>query len=271
METYTLGYKFRIYPNKTQARLINRTLGCARFVFNHFLAVRRDEWKANHHSLTYVKTSQLLTNLKKREDTSWLSEADSMALQESLRNLDRAYENFFKKRAGYPRFKSKHSRSQSYRTRNQGNGIRIEGNRIKLPKIGLVKIKQSRMFEGRVLNATVSRAASGTYFVSICVETDKTALLHPNGGKQIGIDVGLKAFYSDSDGNTVASPRPLKSLQRKLRREQRRLSRKMPRSRNQENARIRVARAHERIANIRRDFLHKLSTRLARENQTVAV
>ena len=112
METYTLGYKFRIYPNKTQARLINRTLGCARFVFNHFLAVRRDEWKANHHSLTYVKTSQLLTNLKKREDTSWLSEADSMALQESLRNLDRAYENFFKKRAGYPRFKSKPQTSQ---------------------------------------------------------------------------------------------------------------------------------------------------------------
>ncbi|MDD7745010.1 MAG: RNA-guided endonuclease TnpB family protein, partial [Mitsuokella jalaludinii] len=166
METYTLGYKFRIYPNKTQARLINRTLGCARFVFNHFLAVRRDEWKANHNSLTYFKTSKLLTDLKKREETSWLSEIDSMALQESLRNLDRAYENFFKKRAAYPRFKSKHSRSQSYRTRNQGNGIRIEGNRIKLPKVGLVKIKQSRTFEGRILNATVSRAASGTYFVS---------------------------------------------------------------------------------------------------------
>ena len=134
-----------------------------------------------------------------------------------------------------------------------------------------MKIKQSRTFEGRILNATVSRAASGTYFVSLCVETDKTALLHPNGGRQIGIDVGLKAFYSDSDGNTVANPRPLKSLQRKLRREQRRLSRKMPKSRNREKARICVARIHERIANIRRDFLHKLSTRLARENQTVAV
>ncbi|WP_036378835.1 RNA-guided endonuclease TnpB family protein, partial [Mitsuokella jalaludinii] len=112
---------------------------------------------------------------------------------------------------------------------------------------------------------------SGTYFVSLCVEMDKTALLHPNGGRQIGIDVGLKAFYSDSDGNTVASPRPLKSLQRQLRREQRRLSRKMPKSRNREKARICVARLHERIANIRKDFLHKLSTRLARENQTVAV
>ena len=99
METYTLGYKFRIYPNKTQENLINRTLGCARFVFNHFLAVRRDEWKANHNSLTYVKTSKLLTDLKKREETRWLSEADSMALQESLRNLDRAFQNFFAKRA----------------------------------------------------------------------------------------------------------------------------------------------------------------------------
>ena len=147
METYTLGYKFRIYPNRTQENLINRTLGCARFVFNHFLAVRRDEWKANHNSLTYVKTSKLLTDLKKREETAWLSEADSMALQESLRNLDRAFQNFFAKRARYPRFKSKHSHNQSYRTRNQTNGIRIIDKRIKLPKIGLVRIKQSRDFD----------------------------------------------------------------------------------------------------------------------------
>ena len=271
METYTLGYKFRIYPNKTQEGLINRTLGCARFVFNHFLAVRRDEWKANHNSLTYVKTSKLLTDLKKREETAWLSEVDSMALQESLRNLDRAYENFFKRRARYPRFKSKHNHSQSYRTRNQSNGIRIVENRIKLPKIGLVKIKQSRAFEGKIQSATVSRTASGKYFVSLCVETDKTTLFRPNGGKQIGIDVGLKAFCLDSDGNVIQSPRPLKKLQRKLRRAQRRLSRKLLKSMNRDKARVRVARVHERIANIRRDFLHKLSTRLARENQTVAV
>ena len=271
METYTLGYKFRIYPNRTQENLINRTLGCARFVFNHFLAVRRDEWKANRNSLTYVKTSKLLTDLKKREETAWLSKVDSMALQESLRNLDRAYENFFAKRSGYPRFKSKHAHSQSYRTRNQSGGIRIVGNRIKLPKVGLVKIKQSRSFEGRILSATVSRAASGKYFVSLCVEVDKATLFCPNGGKQVGIDVGLKAFCSDSDGNVTPNPRPLKKLQRKLRREQRRLSRKMPKSANRGKARVRVARVHERIANIRKDFLHKMSTQLARENQTVAV
>ncbi len=271
METYALGYKFRIYPNRTQENLINRTLGCARFVFNHFLAVRRDEWKENHHSLTYAKTSKLLTDLKKREETRWLSEVDSMALQESLRNLDRAFQNFFAKGSGYPRFKSKHHHSQSYRTRNQANGIRIIGKRIKLPKVGLVRIKQSRAFEGKIQNATVSRTASGKYFVSLCVETDKASLLQTNRGKQIGIDVGLKAFCSDSNGNTVENPHPLKKLQRKLRREQRRLSRKMPKSVNREKARIRVARVHERIANIRRDFLHKISTRLARENQTVAV
>ena len=262
METYTLGYKFRIYPNRTQENLINRTLGCARFVFNHFLAVRRDEWKANHNSLTYVKTSKLLTDLKKREETAWLSEADSMALQESLRNLDRAFQNFFAKRARYPRFKSKHSHSQSYRTRNQTNSIRIIGKRIKLPKIGLVRIKQSRDFDGRILSATVSRAASGKYYVSLCVEAEKGSLSGSNDGKQIGIDVGLKVFYSDSNGDTVENPHPLKKLQRKLRREQRRLSRKMPKSVNRGRARVRIARVHERIANIRRDFLHKISTRL---------
>lgn len=271
METCTLGYKFRIYPNKTQENLINCTLGCARFVFNHFLTIRRDEWKVNHDSLTYVKTSKLLTDLKKREETAWLSEVDSMALQESLRNLDRAFQNFFDKRTGYPRFKSKHRHNQSYRTRNQSNGIRIIGKKIKLPKVGLVRIKQSQTFEGRICNATVSRTASGKYFVSLCVKVNKAMLQQPNNGKQVGIDVGLKVFYTDSNGNTVENPHPLKKLQRKLHREQRRLSRKMPKSVNREKARIRVARIHERIANIRKDFLHKISTLLARENQTIAV
>lgn len=272
MEKYTIGFKFRIYPNNTQQRLINRTLGCARFVFNHFLTVRRDEWNANHNSLTYVKTSKLLTDLKKREETSWLKEADSYALQQSLRDLDRAYENFFKKRAGYPRFKSKHSHSQSYRTTNiRGSGIRIVGKKIKLPKVGFVKIKQSRTFEGRILNATVSHTASGKYFVSLCVEMDKDKLVRSNNGGKIGIDVGLNEFYSDSNGNTVANPRTFRKLSKKLAREQRRFSRKMPRSKNREKARIRVAKIYERIANTRKDFLNKLSTQLVRENQTIAV
>ena len=273
MEKYTMGFKFRIYPNKTQQQTINCILGCYRFVYNHFLAIRRDEWKANHNSLTYVKTSKLLTDLKKREETSWLKEADSIALQQSLRDLDRAYENFFKKRAKYPRFKTKHSHSQSYRTNNgnKNTSIRIVDKKIKLPKVGFVKIKQSRTFEGRILNATVSHTASGKYFVSLCIEMDKEKLMSTNDGKQIGIDVGLKEFYTDSNGNTVANPRILKKLSKKLSREQRRFSHKMPKSRNREKARIRVAKVYERITNIRKDFLHKLSTQLARENQTIAV
>ena len=271
MEKYIKGFKFRIYPNKTQQQLINSILGCCRFVFNHFLDIRKNEWKANHNSLTYVKTSKLLTDLKKREDTSWLKDADSIALQQSLRDLDRAYENFFKKRAGYPRFKSKHSNNQSYRTINQKDGIRIVDKKIKLPKIGFVKIKQSRTFEGHILNATISYTASGKYFISLCVEMDKEKLISTNDGKQIGIDVGLKEFYTDSNGNTVSNPRVLKKLSKKLAREQRRLSHKMPKSRNRVKARIRVARIYEHIANIRKDFLHKLSTQIVRENQTIAV
>lgn len=271
MEAYTLGYKFRIYPNCEQQQKINHILGCARFVYNHFLVIRRDEWKANHNSLNYVKTSKLLTDLKKREETAWLKEADSYALQQSLRDLDRAYENFFKKKAKYPRFKSKHNHTQSYRTNNVDNGVRIADKRVRLPKIGFVKIKQSRTFKGRILNATVSHTASGKYFVSLCVEMDKEKLISTNDGNQIGIDVGLKEFYTDSNGNVVANQRILKKLSKKLVREQRRFSHKMPKSRNREKARIRVARVYERITNIRKDFLHKLSTRLARENQTIAV
>ena len=271
MKKYTMGFKFRIYPNKAQQEQINRTLGCCRFVYNHFLAIRRDEWAVNHKSVTYVQTSSMLTDLKKREEYSWLKEVDSMALQESLKNLDTAYQNFFKHQSKYPRFKSKHNHSQSYRTRNQINGIRIEDKRIKLPKIGAVKIKQSREFEGRILNATVSRTASGKYFVSLCVELDKKALLCTNHGGEIGIDVGLKEFYSDSNGNTVANPRVLRRLARKLAREQRKMSRKMPKSANRSKARIGVARVHERIANIRKDFLHKTSTALVKQNKTIAI
>lgn len=271
MEKYTMGFKFRIYPNKTQQKPINRTLGCCRFVYNHFLAIRRDEWTANHKSVTYNQTSAMLTDLKRYEEYNWLRQVDSMALQESLKNLDTAYQNFFKHQSRYPRFKSKHNHSQSYRTRNQGNGIRIVDKRIKLPKIGAVKIKQSRVFEGRILNATVIRTASGKYFVSLCVEMDKEKLVHSNAGGKIGIDVGLKEFCSDSNGNTIANPRVLKKLSKKLARGQRKLSRKMPKSKNREKARIRVAKVHERIANIRKDFLHKLSTQLVRENQTIAI
>ena len=264
---YIKGYKFRLYPNKTQKILLNKILGCCRFVYNHFLAVRRESWEKDKKSVNYTQTSSMLTQLKK--EISWLNEADSIALQQSLKNLDIAYQNFFGNGRGYPKYKSKRNHRQTYRTVSKI--IRIEGKRIKLPKVGLVKFEQSREFQGRILSATITRTAAEKYFVSLCVEEDIADNLKQNNGGQIGIDVGLKEFYTDNFGNTVANPRILKSLTAKLCREQKRFSRRKIGSNNRNKQRVKVARVHEKIANARLDFLHKESTRLCRENQTIAV
>ena len=265
----TKGYKYRIYPNNVQIKQINSTFGCCRFVYNHFLSVRSDAWSESKEHVSYVSTARMLTILKRDPDHVWLNGADSMALQESLRDLDRAFQNFFSKRSGYPKFKSKHNHYQSYRTRNQSNSIRIEGDRIILPKLGPVKARISRLFEGRILNATVSKTPTGKYFVSICVEEE--LMPKPNAGGRIGIDVGLKEFYTDSNGNAMNNPKTLSKYERKLRREQRRLSRRQKGSANRAKQRIKVAAVHEKIYNVRTDFLHKESARLVSENQVIAI
>lgn len=228
-----------------------------------------NEWKLNHNSIHYNDTASMLKDLKKYPEYTWLKEVDSTALQQSLRDLQKAYDNFFAKKAGYPHFKSKHNHCLSYRSQCVNNNIRVVGDRIQLPKIGRVKIKLSREVVEKISNVTVTRIASGKYYVSLCVTYEADAF--SNAGGQLGIDVGLKEFYSDSNGNTVANPRTLRKWSRKLAREQRKLSRKMPRSRRRDKQRIRVARVHEHIANIRQDFLHKLSTKLVHENKTIAI
>jgi len=171
---YTKGYKYRIYR---------------RFVYDRFLEIRSEAWEIEKKSISYNKTSSMLTDLKKNPDLVWLKSVDSMALQESLKDLDRAFQNFFKKRAHYPSKKFKRNPYQSYRTRNQSKSIRVEGNRIRLPKVGMVKIKFSRDIEGKVLNATISRNATGKYFVSLIA----TFEMEPsqNMGGKIGIDIGI--------------------------------------------------------------------------------
>ena len=265
----THGFMYRIYPNKEQKVLIDKTLGCARFVYNHFLRVRMDEWKFNHKAIYYKDTSKLLTDLKKYPEYEWLKEVDSVALQQSLKDLQTAYDNFFKGRTKYPRFKSKHEHRQSYRTVTCRDNIRIVGNRIQLPKVGRVKTKLSREVPGRILNATIIRTASDRYYVSLCIEYETE--LQPNAGGQIGIDVGIKSFYSDSNGNVVENPKFLVKYTKKLAREQRKLSRKKLDSGQWKKQRVRVARVHEKITNMRNDFQHKLSYRLANENSLVAV
>ena len=244
------GVKFRIYPNKNQRGLINQTFGCCRFIYNTGLKMRnkafRDGEKAN-----YSKTSTMLTELKRNDEFSFLRDVDSIALQQSLRDLDKGFVSFFQKRTRHPRFKSKHNNHQSYRTMNLNNNIRIVGKYIKLPKLGYVKIKQS-MEVGHINNATIKRTPTGKYFVVLNVDFEPE--LKQNNGGSIGIDVGIKEFYSDSNSNIVSNPKFLEKSSRKLRREQRR-----------------VAKVHEKITNQRDDFLQKLSSMLISENQVICI
>lgn len=261
------GVKFRAYPNKEQQILINKTFGCSRLIYNKGLAMR-DEAYNNGEKIGYNETSAMLTALKKQDEFAWLKEPDSIALQQSLRDLERSYKNFFEKRAKHPKFKSKHDNHQSYRTLNQGDNIRITGRYIKLPKLGYVKIKQS-MAVGHINNVTVERTPTGKYFVVLNVDFEPE-VRHNNGGV-IGIDVGIKDFYADSNGNVVNNPKHLEKSMRKLKREQKRLSRKQKDSSNRNKQRIKVARVHEKITNQRNDFLQKQSTMLVRENQMICI
>ena len=261
------GVKFRIYPNKQQQNLMNQTFGCCRLIYNKGLAMRNNAFE-NGQKIGYTQTSAMLTALKKQDDFAFLKDVDSIALQQSLRDLDRAFVNMFQKRAKHPQFKSKHNYHQSYRTINQGDNIRIVGKYIKLPKLGYVKVRQS-MEIGHINNVTVEKTPSGKLFVVLNVDFEPE--FHPNNGNTIGIDVGIKEFYTDSNGTTVSNPKYLEKTAKKLVREQRRLSRKQTGSKNRNKQRVRVAKVHEKVTNQRNDFLQKTSTMLVRENQTICI
>ena len=196
-----------------------------------------------------------------------------MALQETSKDLDAAFKNFFEGRAGYPNYKSakRMAHKYSFRTRNQSGGIAISGRYIRLPKLGYVKFRQSRDIPDRILNATLIHKPSGKWFVSLTVEQDLLSAVRPNAGGAVGIDVGIKSFCADSNGVIIQNPHCLKRMARKLRREQRRLSRRRKGSRGYEKQRLRVAGIHERISDTRNDFLHKLSARYAEQNAVIGI
>ena len=261
------AYKFRIYPSKEQEILIAKTIGCSRFVFNHFLAKWNDTYKATGKGLTYNSCSSQLTQLKK--ELVWLKEVDSIAIQSSLKNLADAYSRFFKKQNDTPRFKSKKNKVQSYTTKHTNGNIAIEGNKIKLPKLGLVRFAKSREVHGRILNATVRRNPSGKYFVSILVETEVQPL--EKTGSSVGIDVGLKDFAILSDGTKYENQKWLRKLEKKLAKEQRILSRRKKGGSNWDKQRIKVARIHEKITNARTDYLHKISTGIIKNHDVIGI
>ena len=261
------AYKFRIYPNKQQEVLINKTFGCCRFVFNHFLAKWNDAYKETGKGLSYNTCSSQLTQLKK--EFTWLKEVDSIAIQTSLKHLADAFTCFFKGQNKSPRFKTKKNPIQSYTTKYTNGNIKIENNRIKLPKLGWIRFAKSREVEGRIINVTIRRNASGKYFISVLTETEIKPL--PKTNSAIGIDVGLKDFAILSNGEIFENPKWLRNLEKKLIREQRKLSKRKIGGSNWNKQRIKVARIHEKIVNARKDYLHKLSTYIVKNHDIIGV
>ena len=261
------AYKYRIYPTEEQKVLIEKTFGCSRLVYNHLLFLSKQT-----KYMGYTQSSAVITNLKKLEDYVFLKEVDSMALQESARDLQRAYNNFFRKehRAGKPIYKTKHNKVLSYRTRNQSNGIRIVSKSyIKVPKLGNIKFANSRYCKGTILNATISKSSTNKYYISLCCVEDIEPL--PANTNTIALDIGLKSFYTDSNGNKVENHKFNRKQQNKLKRTQRVLSRRVKGSQNYLKQKNRGAKLHEKVRNQRNDFLHKESLRLIKENQIICL
>lgn len=261
-----IAYKYRLYPNKNQQQFFQKCFGCVRFIYNRMLA-DKIQYYEEHKKMLYNYPARY------KEEFPWLREVDSIALSNSERNLQKAYKNFFTKpEVGFPKFKSKKDNHKSYTTNNstKGTTIYITKKYVRLPKIGLVRIKKHRELEGLIKSATISQTPSGKYYISILVEQEDKEKL-PFTENQIGIDLGLKEFAITSNGEMIANPKYLRKTEKKIQKLQKNLSRCQKGSNNREKARIKLAKAYEKITNQRKDFLHKLSIKLIRENQTIVL
>lgn len=264
------SFYYELRPNKKQATLIVKTFGCVRFVWNQFLALRKDLWEEHKISLNKSQCSKILTVLKREKD--WLKEPDKNALQAALENQHEAYQRFFKKQSGFPKFKTRHHSRKSYTSKNNNGSIKFLGNKIQLPKLGKVKIRGGKKLvpEGRIIKAIVSQKPDGRFYVSLCCEVEDRIPL-PKTGKNIGLDMGLKIYLTGSDGLEIENPRFYRNLENKIAKAQRRLSKRQKGSRRFEKARLRLARLYRKVFNRRKDFLNKLTTDLVRNYDLIAM
>lgn len=272
-------YKFRLYPDERQEILISKTIGCSRFIYNHFLALWNEEYSKTGKGLTYPACSAMLPQMKKNAETSWLKEVDSIAIQSSVKNLSDSFSRFFKKQNNRPQLNSKKNPIQSYTTKNVNNSIAIRDNLLKLPKLGYVKFAKNQEPNGRVLNATIRKNSSGKFFVSILCEEEISEL--PKTNSAIGIDLGITDFAILSGGQKIDNNKFTSKMEKKLKREQRKLSRRallakkrginLFKAKNIQKQKHKVAKLHERVMNQRNDFLNKLSTEIIKRYDMICI
>ena len=261
------SFKVRIYPNMEQQVLLEKTFGANRFVYNYFLNLKSKLYEFYKINLSYNNSSKIMTELKKQK--SWLKEVDSVSLQQSLRDLDSAHQNFFSGKSKYPKFKQKDGKN-SYRT---NSNIKISNRYITVPKLGMLRFRDNYNLEDKnilkIYNVTISKTSSGKYYASISSEVYIPCFEKTN--QNVGIDLGLKDFAIFSNGKKIDNPRILEHLEVKYRRLSKSFSRKKINSNNRNKARIKLARFHEYVANIRKDFLHKLSTSIVKSYDIICI
>ena len=267
------AYKYRIYPNREQQELINKHIGCCRYVYNLCLEKKINAYKTSKKSLSSFELIKLLPSLKKEQETSFLKEVNSLSLQAAIRNLDSAYQRFFKEKKGFPKFKSKRNARQSFQI-VQNTTVGFDEKKVFIPKFKEgIKCRFHRFFNGKVKTSTITRTATGRYYISILVELDED---NPekkpiDENKAVGIDLGIKTFATLSNGEEIPNPKNLKNAIVKLKRLQRSLSRKVKGSSNREKARKVLACQYERVTNRRNDFLEKVTHQLVTSYGTICL
>ena len=263
--------KVRLYPTIEQQEVLSQHFGCSRWWWNHALNLCIETYKATGKGLTQVALNRFLPKLKKEKETEWLAECYSQVLQATTLNLVTAYKNFFEGRAKYPRFKAKKNKQSI----QYPQSVKVVSSSLKFPgRVGIVKAKFHRPIEGTIKTVTVSMTPSGKYYASVLIELDGGSPVVSTDGKVSGIDLGLKDFAIVHDGiktSKYANPKHLAKHERNLHRKQQKLARKEKGSQSREKARLLVARVHERVSNVRQDYLHKLSRKLVDDNQVIVV
>ena len=260
-------YKFRLYPNKEQTELLAKHFGCARFVYNYFLNQRIEQYRLTGKSDNYNAQAKTLTELKKQEETAWLKEVSTQSLQFALRCLEASYNNFLKKRAKFPKFKSKRAKNSF----TAPQFAYIAGSRLFIQKFREgIKCRVHREVKGRIGKVTITKTPSGKYFASICAEEEYITPIKKSG-KSVGVDMGLKDLLVTSEGERFKNNRYTKKYERRLATAQRHLSRKKKGSRGYENQRLKVARLYEKISNSRADYIHKCSISLIRRYDIICI